>query len=299
VIFEDVFLVMSCIRGTQDLHEVAKTAVLEQTNRHQARHAIELGEMVARLQMTQQHAEAATRAKSEFVANMSHELRTPLNAIMLYSELLQEDAVAGKRVSDVADLGKIQMAGKHLLGLINSILDLSKVEAGRMDLHLETFAVGPVLVELGNTMKPLIRANGNALAIVCDDDAGTMHADVTKIRQILFNLLSNAGKFTSNGTVTLRASRRTAGGRELVEFSVTDTGIGMNEEQQLRLFRPFAQGDSSISRRYGGTGLGLALVSRFCELMGGSVAATSSPGQGSCFVVRLPASVVDQSDAAA
>jgi two-component system, sensor histidine kinase and response regulator len=296
VIFEDIFLVIACLRGTEDLRTMARTAVLEQASRQQARHAIELGELVARLRFTQQQAEAATRAKSEFVANMSHELRTPLNAITLYSELLQEDAERDKRTSDVADLGKILMAGKHLLGLINNILDLSKIEAGKMELHLETFDVKHMMQELGSTMRPVVTANGNSLALACDDSVGAMRADLTKTRQILFNLLSNAGKFTTNGSVTLRARRRATSGVDYVEFSVTDTGIGLTEDQQTRLFRPFGQADTSISRKYGGTGLGLALVSRFCELMGGAVTATSALGQGSTFVVRLPAMIADPSD---
>jgi two-component system sensor histidine kinase/response regulator len=289
VVFENLFLGVACVRATQDLHQVARTAVLEQTNRHQARHTVELGEMVARLRLTQQHAEAATRAKSEFVANMSHELRTPLNAIMLYSELLQEDAVTERRAGDVEDLGRIQIAGRHLLGLINNILDLSKIEAGKMDVHLETFGVSALVAELANMMKPMIRSNGNTLSVVCDPDVGTLKGDLTKTRQILFNLLSNANKFTAKGHISLRASRSSSVGREFVELTVTDTGIGMSDEQQARLFRPFTQADTSISRKYGGTGLGLALVSSFCELLGGTVTVTSEPERGSCFVVRLPA----------
>jgi signal transduction histidine kinase len=292
VVFEDVVLVMSCVRGTRELREIAlRTAILEQANKDGARQAVELGELVARLRLSQQQVEAATRATSEFVANMSHELRTPLNAITLYSELLHENAVDDRRESDASDLMKIRGASKHLLGLINGILDLSKIEAGKMDLHLETFAIAPMLDELAGTIDPLVRKNGNTLRLRVDDRLGTMHADLTKTKQILFNLLSNAAKFTTNGHIVCDVARRAAGRREWIDLVVEDTGIGLTDEQQARLFRPFAQGDTSISRRYGGTGLGLALVSRFCQLMGGHVSATSSPGAGARFAVSLPAHV--------
>jgi signal transduction histidine kinase len=293
VVFEDVFLVISCVRGTQELKEIAvRTAVLEQANRDSARNTIEQGELIARLRLTQQQVEAATRAKSEFVANMSHELRTPLNAIILYSELLQEGAVEDSRSSDAADLGKIQLASKHLLGLINGILDLSKIEAGKMELHLETFDVRGMTDELINTIGAVVRNNNNTLNVSYHNDLRTMHADLTKTRQILFNLLSNAAKFTTNGNVTVHAARRTIGERECIEFTVSDDGIGLTEAQQQRLFRPFAQGDTSISRKYGGTGLGLALVWRFCQLMGGEVTVHSVPGQGAKFTVQLPVTVI-------
>ena len=221
VVFEDVFLVIACVRGTQELSEIAvRTAVLEQANRDSARHTIEQGELISRLRLTQQQVEAATRAKSEFVANMSHELRTPLNAIILYSELLQEVAVDDSRSEDAADLGKIQVASKHLLGLINGILDLSKIEAGKMELHLETFDVRAMTDELINTIGAVVRNNNNRLSVSYDDDLQTMHADLTKTRQILFNLLSNAAKFTTNGHVTVQVARRTVGGRDCIEFAV-------------------------------------------------------------------------------
>jgi signal transduction histidine kinase len=299
VIFEDIVLVMSCIRGTRELREIAvRTAILEQANKDEARHAMELAELVARLRLSQQQVEAATRAKSEFVANMSHELRTPLNAITLYSELLQETAADEKRSSDVADLGKIRTASKHLLGLINGILDLSKVEAGKMDLHLETFDVKAMLDELAGTIDAVVRKNGNTLAVTVDDRLGAMHADLTKTKQILYNLLSNAAKFTNNGLVLVQATRVAGRDRDSIQFVVEDTGIGLSPEHQARLFRPFAQGDTSISRKYGGTGLGLALVWRFCQLMGGEVVATSGSTGGARFVVRLPAKVISRTDAA-
>jgi len=292
VVFEDIFLIMACVRGTRELREIAvHTAILEQANRDSARNTIEQGELIARLRLTQQQVEAATRAKSEFVANMSHELRTPLNAITLYSELLQEIAIDDNRPDDVADLGKIQTASRHLLGLINGILDLSKIEAGKMELHLESFGVRPMVEELIGTMSAVVRNNNNTLSVHFENDPQVMHADLTKTRQILFNLLSNAAKFTTNGSVSVGVARRTAGGIERIEFAVTDSGIGLTEEQQRRLFRPFAQGDASISRKYGGTGLGLALVWRFCQLMGGEVTVKSTIGNGATFTVHLPATV--------
>jgi signal transduction histidine kinase len=290
VIFEDVFLVISCVSGTRELEAIAvQTASLETVNRDQAHRTIELGELVARLRLTQEQAEAATRAKNEFVANMSHELRTPLNAITLYSELLQEDAADAGRASDVQDLGRIQMASKHLLGLINGLLDLSKVEAGKMEVHVEAFDVAPMVADLVSTMAPLVKTNGNSLVVDVKDDVGTMEGDVTKTRQVLFNLLSNAGKFTTNGTVTLQAKRHVRDTGDVMEFIVSDTGIGISDGQKAKLFKPFAQAETSISRKYGGTGLGLALVAGFCQLMGGSVSVTSAPGQGTTFTVRLPA----------
>ena len=295
VVFEDVILVMSCVRGTRELREIAvRTAFLERAHKQEARQTMELGEAVARLRLSQQQVEAATRAKSEFVANMSHELRTPLNAITLYSELLQEGAVADKRDQDTTDLGKIRMASKHLLGLIDDILDLSKIEAGKMDLHLETFEIKRMAEELVGTVEAVVRKNGNTLTLTLDEGAGSMHADLTKTRQILFNLLSNAAKFTHGGHVTFQVSRHRRADGDTIEFVVQDTGIGLNQEQQSRLFRPFAQGDASISRKYGGTGLGLALVWRFCKLMQGEVSVKSAPGQGARFMVNLPAKVTSR-----
>jgi two-component system, sensor histidine kinase and response regulator len=292
VVFENVFLVMACIRGTAELRQIAeRTATMEDANRTQARQAVELNELVARLRLSQQEVEAATRAKSEFLANMSHELRTPLNAITLYSELLQETAGEAGRDSDVADLGKIRTASAHLLGLINDILDLSKIEAGKMELDLDTFDVRSVVDELIGTIEPVIRKNGNAFAVRYGPGVSTMRADPRKTRQILFNLLSNAAKFTSNGVVTLEIGPARMAGQPAVTFTVSDTGIGLTDEQKGRLFRPFTQADSSISRKYGGTGLGLALVWRFCQLMGGTISVDSETGKGARFTVTLPVEV--------
>ncbi len=297
VVFEDVILVLACLRGTREMRHIARhTDGLEQAHKEQARLAIEQSELVARLRLTQQAAEAATRAKSEFVATMSHELRTPLNALTLYSEMLQEGAVADKRQEDADDLAKVQAASRHLLGLINGILDLSKIEAGKMELELSRFDVGTVIEELTSTMDAVVRKNGNTLRVTTDASVGTMVADVTKVRQILFNLLSNAAKFTSNGTVSLAVSRTSDADDGMVQFAVTDSGIGLSDAHKARLFQPFAQADASTSRKYGGTGLGLALVARFCTLMGGSVAAESPAAGGARFVVQLPATVVPRTD---
>src|SRR5688572_4644878 len=295
VVFEDIILVMSCVRGTRELRQIAdRTAVLQQAHKDQARHAMELSELVARLRLSQQEVEAATRAKSEFLANMSHELRTPLNIITLYGELLHEIAIDDQRESDAADLMKIQGASKHLLGLINGILDLSKIEAGKMELQIDTFDVRETLGELVEAVDGLVRKNDNTLTVHYGDSLGTMRGDLTKTRQILFNLLSNAAKFTTNGTVSLQVERVVVNGAAHVRFVVADTGIGLTKEQQERLFRPFIQADMSITRKYGGTGLGLALVWRFCELMGGEVSVDSEPGEGARFMVRLPALIGEE-----
>jgi signal transduction histidine kinase/ActR/RegA family two-component response regulator len=235
-------------------------------------------------------AEEASRAKSAFLANMSHELRTPLNAIIGYSEILEEEMHASGSQENVRDLQRIQGAGKHLLSLINDVLDLSKIEAGKMSLHLETFAVEPLVEEMITTLQPAAERNGNRLVLRKDGDVGTMYADVTKVRQILFNLLSNACKFTEKGTVTLEVERRREG-EERVVFRVSDTGIGMTPEQQGNVFQYFTQADSSTARKYGGTGLGLAISQRFTQMMHGGIRVASTSGEGSVFTVELPARV--------
>jgi signal transduction histidine kinase len=295
VVFEDVILVMSCVRGTEELRQIAQhTASLEFAHREQERLAFEQGELVARLRLSQQQVEAATRAKSEFVANMSHELRTPLNAITLYSELLEQGARADGRETDVADLAKLQIASRHLLGLINGILDLSKIEAGKMQLDLQTFDIHSMIDELVGTIDAVVRKNGNTLTVISGSELGAMRADTTKVRQILFNLLSNAAKFTTKGAVSLDVRKRLKDGAEWVQFIVTDTGIGLTPEHEARLFQPFSQADTSTARKYGGTGLGLALVWRFCHLMGGDVRLENPSEGGARFIVDLPVVVMDR-----
>jgi signal transduction histidine kinase/CheY-like chemotaxis protein len=237
--------------------------------------------------------ELADRHKSEFLANMSHELRTPLNAIIGYSEMLQEDAADLGAEQFTDDLKRIHAAGKHLLELINAVLDLSKIEAGKMELYLETFEVAGLVKDIGAVMQPLAAKNANRLELRCPEDVGTMRADVTKVRQALLNLLSNACKFTERGTITLAVSREALDGQDSMVFTVRDTGIGMTPEQLARLFEAFSQADAATTRKYGGTGLGLALSRRLCRMMGGDVGVASEAGRGSTFTIRLPARVTE------
>ncbi|MEO5813472.1 MAG: response regulator [Rhodanobacter sp.] len=248
---------------------------------------ITLEEKSAELEQAREAADSANHSKSVFLANMSHELRTPLNAIIGYSELLSEEAQDNGHVELIPDLEKIHVAGKHLLGLINDVLDLSKIEAGKMELNLETIQVSSLLESVVNTTAPLVRKNGNRL-VLGTEDVGTMHTDVTKLRQILFNLLSNACKFTENGSIHLRVRRERLGAGDCAVFEVADTGIGITAVQQARLFEPFAQAEASTQQKYGGTGLGLALTRRFAELLGGDIQLQSAAGQGTTFTVRVP-----------
>ena len=233
-------------------------------------------------------AEQASYSKSRFLANMSHELRTPLNAILGYSEMLQEELEDLEMGELVPDLKKIRAAGTHLLGLINDVLDISKIEAGKMDVFLEIFAVEQLLEEVSNTAEPLMEKKNNELHTDFGADLGEIHSDATKLRQMLLNLLSNAAKFTKNGTITLSVARETGEQGEQVRFAVTDTGIGMSAEQQGKIFDAFTQADASTTREYGGTGLGLAISKRFAEMLGGTLSVTSIFGQGSCFTLALP-----------
>jgi len=297
--------------------------------------AIENARLFEELQEANRALEMASQHKSQFLANMSHELRTPLNAIIGYSEMLQEEAEDAEDEAYLPDLQRINAAGKHLLGLINDILDLSKIEAGRMDLDLSTFEIGQMVKDVAAIVQPLVEKNGNALVVSCPDDVGEMHADQTKVRQALFNLLSNAAKFTEGGRIELRvapppqppppaagegeqASRLPspahgavgtsaepmfaprsgegphgrvagAGGGGYLTFAVSDTGIGMTEEQLGRLFEAFSQAEASTRSKFGGTGLGLAISRHFCRMMGGDLTVESVYGRGSTFTVQLPA----------
>jgi signal transduction histidine kinase len=228
----------------------------------------------------------ASQHKSQFLANMSHELRTPLNAIIGVSEMLREDADALKQ--DTEPLDRVLGAGRHLLALINDILDLSKIEAGRMELHLQTFPLVPVIEDVAKTIEPMATKNGNRLVIKCPADLGTIHADQTRLRQALLNLMSNANKFTDRGTISIEARQGQENGRDWITLAVMDTGIGMTPEQIGKLFQEFSQASSATASKYGGTGLGLAISKRFCQMMGGDITVESEPGRGSTFTIRLP-----------
>lgn len=233
-------------------------------------------------------AEDANRAKSQFLANMSHELRTPLNAIIGYSEMLQEEATDAGSPGLVPDLRKIHSSGKHLLSLINDILDLSKIEAGKIDLVLETFNLSALIEDVITMVAPLVQQKQNKLLTEYPKGVVQFYADPTRVKQILFNLLSNAGKFTQNGTIRLRVVSVKRPEGEAYVMSVSDTGIGLTPEQVARLFQPFSQADSSVSRKYGGTGLGLVICRRFCQIMGGDITVESEFGRGTTFTVELP-----------
>jgi len=236
------------------------------------------------LKFLRTQAQNATKAKSEFLANMSHELRTPLNAILGYSEMLKDDAEDDGLDAYSEDLTKINSSGEHLLTLVNDILDLSKIEAGKMDLHVEEFEFETHIKQIEATAKPLVEKNDNNFVIEKPNDLGKLTNDQTKLRQILFNMISNAAKFTKKGTVTLGITKYD----EKVRFAVTDTGIGMNAEQLGKVFEEFTQAESSTSKDYGGTGLGLPISKKMTEMMGGIMEVESQEGKGTTFSIIIP-----------
>ena len=251
----------------------------------------QLASLVHELEVARDAAQEASRTKSSFLANMSHELRTPLNAIIGVTEMLREDAHDLKREDEIEPLDRVLRAARHLLALINDILDLSKIEAGKMELMLERFPVATLINDVVQTVEPIASKNGNQIVVSCPDAVGSMYADQIRVRQALMNLVSNASKFTSKGTVTISASRKGVGTGESIEISVADTGIGMTPDQLAKLFQEFSQADSSTTRKYGGTGLGLAISRRFCQMMGGDISVESELGRGSNFTIALPAHV--------
>jgi signal transduction histidine kinase/CheY-like chemotaxis protein len=264
---------------------------LLQTLASQSVLAIENARLFKDSQAKSEQLAEASKLKSQFLANMSHELRTPLNAIIGLTEMLHEDAHDLKRAEELEPLERILRAAHHLLELINDILDLSKIEAGRMDIHVETFAIAPLVDEVIATIGPAAAKNGNKITVHCPPDIGEMQADQTRIRQALLNLVSNANKFTEHGGVTVDVARVKSKGSEEITMAVGDTGIGMSPEQVARLFQEFVQADPSTTRKYGGTGLGLTISRRFCQMMGGEITVESQLGVGSTFTIRLPARV--------
>ena len=266
------------------------TVDLLQTFAAQAAVAVENARLFQEIQDKGRELEVASRHKSQFLANMSHELRTPLNAIIGVTEMLLEDAQAAAQPDQIEAHERILRAGRHLLALINDILDLSKIEAGKLELSLESVAVAPLVEDVVATIRPLASKNGNQVEVECPADVGVIRADPTRLRQALLNLASNASKFTERGRIRIAVTREPDdGGRDWVSMAVSDTGIGVTAEQLAKLFEEFTQADASTTRRYGGTGLGLAISRRLCRMMGGDITVASAPGQGSTFTIRLPA----------
>ncbi len=266
-----------------------RTKELLELNRQLTQEIQERKDIESKLKTAKETAESANLAKSRFLATMSHELRTPLNAILGYSEMVKEAAVESGAEEFLPDLEKVIASGKHLLALVNDVLDISKIEAGEMILYPENFQLSELIKEVVNTMQPYIESTGNSFQVHCDPDAlGERYADVTKLRQILLNLLDNAAKFTTHGTVSLTVLRRLHDSQSRLCFQISDTGIGLTSEQISNLFQLFTQIDSSSTRKYGGTGLGLVISKQFAEMMGGNITVQSTPGRGTTFCVWLP-----------
>ncbi|MGE0279334.1 MAG: ATP-binding protein [Rhizobiaceae bacterium] len=267
----------------------SQSELLREIERHQ--------QTMTMLTVAKDEAERANGAKSDFLAKMSHELRTPLNAVLGYSEILLEDAELEGRGGQIADLQKISAAGKHLLAMVNDILDISKIEAGKMELNLEPLNLDKFLTEVESTARPLAAKNTNAFLVERGEALGSIRTDATKLRQAIFNLLSNASKFTQNGRITLSVRREHRADGDWVVMSVADTGVGISREQQASLFSNFSQANPSIAAKYGGTGLGLSLSQNLCRLMGGTISLESEPGKGSNFVIELPAHTEQDNEA--
>jgi signal transduction histidine kinase/CheY-like chemotaxis protein len=259
----------------------SQSGLLQEIDRHR--------ETMAALTTSKEEAEAANGAKSEFLAKMSHELRTPLNAVIGYSEIMLEDAEIDGRGEQIADLQKISAAGKHLLSMVNDILDISKIEAGKMELYLERMSLDRFIDEMEFTARPMVVRNSNQFVIERTPDLGFIDADATKLRQAVLNLMSNAAKFTQNGKVTLSIAREMQDGIEYIVIKVADTGVGISQENQKKLFANFQQANSAVASQFGGTGLGLSLSQTLCRLMKGNITVESAPGIGSCFTIMLPA----------
>jgi signal transduction histidine kinase len=262
---------------------------LAEQNRERCRAEAEVRRLYDGLTIAHEQVVVASRVKSQFLANMSHELRTPLNAIIGYSDLLQVVAARKQDTTYTEDLLRIQNAGKHLLTLINDILDISKIEAGKLQLEMQVFEVSMILDEINETIQPLAAENSNLFIVNVAPDLSPVRADCTRLKQCLLNLLSNACKFTQAGEVTFSIRQEELHDQEFVTFRVADTGVGLSDDQAARLFQPFSLADASTTRKFGGTGLGLAITKNLCEAMGGSIYLQSRPGAGSIFTIRLPA----------